>query len=201
MELDQYRNIDGKHILLRPMTEADAEDIYKWRTSVSGLFMNQPLNYSVNSQLAWIKARPQNEVNYIIYNQAMDKVGMIAIVEIDEQNKKAEVGRLLLDEKYLNISTPYGLEALKLTYNIVLNEWKFNKIYGVILSKNQAMIKMQKFLGMEEEGVLKQHIFFNNEFVDLNLYCIFTDMLNKKYIPRINFLLKSFENSTDNIRQ
>lgn len=197
MELDQFTKLDGKYILLRPLTDDDAQDIYNWRTSKSGAFLNRPSEYSVASQLAWIKSRPQDELNYIIYvnNENMDKAGMISIVGIDEQNKKAEVGRLLLDEKYLNVSVPYGLEALKITYNLVLNEWKFNKIYGSILSLNTGMIKMQKFLGMDEEGILKKHLYLNNQYVDLNLYSIFTDALNSKYIPKINFLLKGFEKS------
>ncbi|MEJ7826549.1 MAG: GNAT family N-acetyltransferase [Segetibacter sp.] len=195
MDLSQYHIIEGEFITLRTINESDAEDIYMWRTSTSGVFMNQPKNYSVDSQLMWIKTRPKNEVNYIIYaNDGNEgKLGAISIVDIDEQNKKAEVGRLLLNEKYLNVSSPYGLEALKLTYDLVLNKWKFNKIYGNILASNTRMVKMQTFLGMEQEGTLKKHVFLNYKFVDINLYCIFSDVLNSKYIPKINFLLRSFQ--------
>ena len=194
MDLKQYKKIEGQFITLELVTEDDAQDIYNWRTSESGAFLNQPLNYSVQSQAAWIKNRPQNEINFIIYSKEEQplKKGMISIVDIDRQNRKAEVGRLLLDAKYLNESNPYGLESLKITYDLVLNGWEFNKIHGTILSLNTGMIKLQKFLGMEEEGVLRKHLLINNEYTDLHLFSIFRSGLNKTYLPRVNFLLKSF---------
>jgi RimJ/RimL family protein N-acetyltransferase len=194
MDLSKYQSIEGKFISLKSITEEDAHDIYNWRTSVSGAYMNQPQNYSIESQKAWIRGRDSSEINYIIYSKGKfpEKVGMISIVDIDEQNRKAEVGRLLLDEKYLSVSNPFGLEALKITYAIVLNDWNFNKIHGTILALNEKMVKLQDFLGMGQEGILKRHLLINNEYTDLYLYSIFRDGLNNKYLPRINFLLKSF---------
>jgi RimJ/RimL family protein N-acetyltransferase len=193
MDLNKYQKLEGDFIVLRKVTVDDAEKIYTWRTSESGAFLNQPEGYSVEMQQQWIKTRGANEINYIIESKSTQQsVGMIAIVDIDEQNKKAEVGRLLLDEKFLNASTPYGLEALKITYGIVLNDWQFNKIYGNILSLNQGMIKLQKFLGMHEEGVLQKHVLHNGNYADLHLFGIFRDRLNTNYLPRIQFLLKSF---------
>ncbi|RYG42270.1 MAG: N-acetyltransferase [Chitinophagaceae bacterium] len=194
MDLKQYEKIEGEFITLKTVTPDDAQDIYNWRTSASGNFLNQPKNYSVESQQQWIKIRPASEINFIIYSKEKQprKKGMISIVDIDEQNKKAEVGRLLLDAKYLNESNPYGLEALKITYGLVLNSWQFNKIHGTILSLNTGMIKLQKFLGMEEEGIQRKHLLINNEYTDLHLFCVFAPGFNKTYLPRINFLLKSF---------
>ncbi|MEP6951057.1 MAG: GNAT family protein [Ginsengibacter sp.] len=194
MDLNKYNLIEGKFIDLRVTNEDDAEDIYRWRTSDSGNFLNQPENYSIEFQKAWMKSRSQKEINYIILSKGFlpEKVGMIAIVDIDQQNRKAEVGRLLLDAKYLNVSTPFGLEALKLTYNLVLNEWKFNKIYGSILAQHTKLIKLQMYLGMEEEGILHKHLFLHNQYLDLHLFAIFTDTLNSRYLPRINLLLRSF---------
>ena len=196
MDLNKYKLIEGKFINLRVINEDDAEDIYRWRTSDSGNFLNQPESYSLEFQKEWMKSRPQKEINYILLSKGSSpkKVGMIAVVDIDEQNKKAEVGRLLLDANYLNVSTPFGLEALKLTYNLVLNEWKFNKIYGSILAPNLKLIKLQQYLGMEEEGILHKHLFLHNQYVDLHLFAIFTDTLNSSYLPRINLLLRSFNN-------
>lgn len=195
MDLTRYKIIEGKFIDLKIVTEEDAEDIYKWRTSASGSYLNQPPNYSIESQKNWIKTRGSNEINFIIYSKgnASTKVGMISIVNIDQQNKKAEVGRLLLDEKLLTESNPFGLEALKITYSIVLNDWGFNKIHGTILGLNEKMIKLQDYLGMEKEGVLRRHLLINQEFTDVHLYSIFQEGLNRKYLPRINFLLRSFQ--------
>lgn len=193
MDLNLYKSLEGDFVTLNEITVNDAEIIYEWRTGQSGKYMNQPVGYSLNYQKRWIESRPDNEINYIISSKKSGKkVGMIAVVGISEQNKNAEVGRLLLAPEYLNKSNPYGLEALKICYNLIINEWNFNKVFGNVLSANTAMLKLQKFLGMTEEGKLKEQTVINNQFYDLFLVAIFRDQLNKLYIPRINLLLKSF---------
>ena len=54
------------------------------------------------------------------------------------------------------------------------------------------MIKLQKYLGMIEEGVLKQHLFLNGKFEDLHIMSLFSSDFEKAYKKRIQFLLKSF---------
>jgi diamine N-acetyltransferase len=187
--------IEGEFILLKAISEEDALDVYRWRTSESGMYLNQPTDYDVESQRQWIKnkAHSESEINFIIYaKESNEKVGMISILDIDNKNRRAEVGRLLLDVKYLSVSNPFGLEALKITYNIVLNKWGFNKIYGSISAVNVKMINLQRYLGMEEEGVLRNHLLYDGNFVDLHLFSLFAAQINSKYLPRINFLLKSF---------
>lgn len=194
MDLSSIRNIKGEFISLAPVIEEDAESIYEWRKGISGQYLNHPENYTLEGQRKWIATRPPSEINYIIRANTGEKarVGMISIVDIDTFHKKAEVGRLLLDEKWLTVSNPFGLEALKISYDIVLNKWGFNKIYGSILSLNSKMIELQKFLGMTEEGILRNHLFVQNDYRDLHLLSIFQKDVNSKFLPRINFLLKSF---------
>lgn len=193
MDLENYREIKGEFITLREMTLDDAETIYNWRISDSGRFMNQPRGYSLDYQKRWMERLPLNEINYIMLSNDTGKaVGMVAIVGISEQDKNAEVGRLLLAPEYLNTSNPYGLESLKICYDLIINKWKFNKIFGNVLSANIAMLRLQKFLGMKEEGILIQQKIINNEMFDLHLVAIFEKDLNRSYLPKISLLLKAF---------
>lgn len=194
MDYNQYKRLEGEFVELHEITVEDADIIYKWRTGDSGEYLNQPDGYSLEAQKKWMVSRPANEINYMIVAKSTDaKVGTIAIVGISEQDKNAEVGRLLLGPEFLKKSNPYGLESLKISYNLILNEWKFHKIYGNVLSENVAMLKMQKFLGMVEEGILKDQKIIRGVMYDLHLVAIFADRLNKYYIPRISMLLKSFK--------
>lgn len=194
MDIDTYNNVKGTYIELTKITYEDAELIFSWRSSQSGLYLNRVEGYSLDMQKNWIQTRPTNEINYIIKDATTKlKVGMIGIVGISNQDKNAEVGRLLLAPEYLNVSNPYGLEALKICYDLVINKWNFKKVYGNILSTNKNMIRLQKYLGMIEEGVLKQQRFIDGRYQDLILVAIFKEQLNESYIPKINLLLKSFE--------
>lgn len=185
--------IEGEYVILRKVTIEDAEDIYKWRSGISGTYLRQPENYTIDTQKAWIEARTENEINYVIIDaKTKIKVGFIGIYEVNDFDKVANVGRLLLDGKYLSKSNPYGLESLLLMFSYVFNEMNFRKITGDIVAQNIQMYKLQIFLGMQEEGLLKEHVLINNRYEDLWIMSIFKDHFEKVYCKRIKFLLKGF---------
>ena len=187
--------IEGDYIVLREITLDDAEIIYNWRTGPSGEFMNQLDDYNLQMQINWMNTRPNNEINYIIIDQFNnEKVGMVSIVGISERDKNAEIGRLLLAPEFLNRSNPFGLEALKICSNEILKKWRFNKIYGSVISASLPMLKLQKYLGMVEEGFLKDQKSIRGKMYDLHLVALFSEAFELKYIPRINMLLKAFKN-------
>ena len=185
--------IEGDFILLREINLEDAETIFNWRMGASGQFMNQPDGYCLEMQKSWMINRPESEINYIIIDKKNNqRVGMVAIVGISAQDKNTEIGRLLLAPEFLKKSNPYGLEALKICSNQILNEWGFHKIYGNVLSENRAMLKLQKYLGMIEEGLLKDQKIIKGKMYDLHLVALFENNFKTKYIPRITMLLKAF---------
>ncbi len=187
-------NIEGKFINLKKITESDAELIYKWRSGVSGRYLRQPADYSVASQKNWIQTRGENEVNYMIVDISSGiKVGMIGIYEVNDFDKIANIGRLLLDEAYLVKSNPFGLEALLLTHNFLFNELHFRKMTGDILAINEAMYKLQIFLGMKKEGYLEKQVLISGNYEDLYIMSLFAADFTSKYQKKINFLLKSFK--------
>ena len=184
--------IEGEFITLRKVVLDDAPDIYRWRSSKSGKFLRKVANYSLEFQIEWIKNRSNLEINYINYKKDTNiKVGMIGIYDVNNYDLVADVGRLLLSEEYLKQSTPYGLESLLLTYDYVFNKMNFRKISGTITSSNHEMFKMQKFLGMQQEGYLKQHVMINGKCEDMYLMSLFSEDF-PNYKKKINFLLNSF---------
>ena len=193
MENKFQETIEGRHIILQKAVTEDAQDIFKWRSGTSGKFLRQPENYSVQTQIEWITSRGDNEINYIISDKkTSEKVGTIGIYEVNDADKVANVGRLLLDDKYLTKSNPYGLEALLIMYDYVFNKMEFRKMTGDILAVNEPMVKLQKFLGMQQEGYLEKHVMINGNYEDIHIMSIFADAFNNSYTKKINFLLKNF---------
>jgi RimJ/RimL family protein N-acetyltransferase len=194
MEIKFDNIISGEFITLRKVEFSDAQDIFTWRSGHSGRYLHHPEGYSVNMQEAWIKSRTEQEINYIILDKkTLEKVGMISIYEVNNDDRVAEVGRLLLSDTYLTKSRPYGLEALLLGYNYVFNVMNFRKITGIIAAVNVTMVKLQLFLGMKQEGYLEKHTLINGSFEDLHILSLFKDQFNSTYTKKINFLLKSFK--------
>lgn len=193
MEIKFESQLIGEFVLLRKSLIDDAQFIFDLRKSQSGKFLRQPIGYDLKSQETWMKSRPNNEVNYIIVDKGTkDRVGTIGIYDVNSQDKVANVGRLLLEEKFLKMSTPYGLESLLLTYSFVFENLNFRKITGDILRTNSQMFKFQTFLGMEQEGLLKEHVLIENEYVDLHIMSLNKYSFETKYKKKVQFLLKSF---------
>ena len=193
MTFEFREEIVGEYIILRKVTLEDAQDIFTWRTGLSGKYLRSFEGYNIENQKKWISCRSDDEINYIIYDKFTDeKVGTISIYDVNDSDKIANVGRLLLREDLLNKSNPYGLESLKLGYSEVFHHLQFRKITGDIFYKNDKMITLQKFLGMKEEGVLKNHCFIDGDFGDLHILSIFNFQFSS-YSKKIDFLLKSFK--------
>ena len=192
MEFKYSDILEGEFVTLKKVELQDALDIYTWRTSRSGRYLQHPSNYSVESQQEWIRNRSAAEINYIIYPKKLQtKVGMIGIYDVRSHDLVADVGRLLLSEEYLQKSNPYGLESLLLTYDYVFNTMNFRKISGTILGVNVDMFTFQKYLGMKQEGYLKQHVIIKDKCEDLYVMSLFKDEFIQ-YKNKIQFLLRSF---------
>jgi RimJ/RimL family protein N-acetyltransferase len=183
----------GQHVILKKTEIEDAQFIFNLRTSKAGRFLRQPKGYNLENQIMWMNSRPNNEINYIIIAKSTnEKVGTVSIYDVNFQDGIANVGRLILDEKYLKQSNPYGLESIFLTYDFVFNNLNLRKISGDILATNTEMVKFQLFLGMEQEGFLKEHILIQDQYVGLHLMSLFKHNFSSFYSKKILFLLKEF---------
>jgi RimJ/RimL family protein N-acetyltransferase len=183
--------ISGEFITLSKVMERDANFIFGLRTSDGAVYLNRPEGYSLQMQLAWQKSRTDEEVNYIIYDQARFKVGMVSIYDCDWSNGVSNVGRLLLSNKFIHKSTPYGLEALLLTYGYVFNTMGFRKIAGTINTRNEKVYALQKYLGMNEEGTFRDHVLLNGKPQNLHFLSLFREEF-PEYSEMINKLLQKF---------
>ena len=185
------RFIVGEFIVLRKVTVDDAKFIYDLRTSKVAEFLNQPPDYSVESQRKWIESRNDSEVNYIIQNRLDERVGMVGIVDVNWNDRVSSVGRLLLKEWCINQSTPYGVEALLLTYGYVFDIMNFRKISGVILGRNEKVFGLQKYLGMTQEGYMKDHVLLRGKPEDLYVMSLMKEDF-PQYAEKIDKIISKF---------
>ncbi|AZZ60992.1 GNAT family N-acetyltransferase [Oenococcus sp. UCMA 16435] len=106
------------------------------------------------------------ELTIIVDNQP---IGMIDLHNIDRNDHRAEVGYWMFS-KYQGkgIMT----EALKHLLNIAFNELSLNKIIVMADSENQKSKAIPRRLGFRQEGTLKEEIFMNSQFRNLDIFAI-----------------------------
>lgn len=155
----------GEFVRLRPLESGDAEITLNWRASRRAKFLNAG-SESVEAQRTWIASRPEGEFNFIIELSDARPVGMLSLVSISHQHKHGESARFLIGDETAVRGIPAALEAMLLLYRFAFYQLHLNRVFGTIADDNKMMIRWQKYLGMKEEGRLRQHYFINEKWQD-----------------------------------
>lgn len=181
--------LTGQFVVLRPLQVEDAEMTLRWRTSQRAALLNRGAT-SVADQAAWIASRPETEFNFVIQLRSGEPVGMLSLVNIDLIHRRAEPARFLIGEPGAVKGLPVAMEALKLLYELAFDYLGLHRIHGTVVAENRQMLKWHLYLGMKEEGRLRQHQFIAGRFHDI--VCI--GMMESEYktvaLPRMNALMR-----------
>ena len=156
----------GEYVILRPLRVEDAELTLAWRLSSRAALLNRGAT-TVAEQADWIASRPATELNFVIELRSGQPVGMLSLVDIDETNRRAEPARFLIAFDRMNLK----------------------RVYGTVVADNPLMLKWQKFLGMKEEGRLRQHYFIGGLFRDAICVGMLEDEYRAVALPRMNALI------------
>ena len=178
----------GEFVDLVPLQVQHAELSLLWRQGDRAKQLNQVVA-DVEKQRAWIAARPAHERNFIIQLKSGKPVGMLSLIGIDTVHKHAESARFLIGDEVAVRGIPAAVEAMKLLYQLAFDTLGLVRVFGSIASDNGMMIKWQKFLGMTEEGRLRNHFFINGHFQDAVMFGILADEYRSRALPRMNMLL------------
>jgi RimJ/RimL family protein N-acetyltransferase len=180
--------LHGKFLALRPLRVEDAELTLRWRLDERASLLNRGA-VTVADQAVWIASRPTAELNFVIELASGASVGMLSLINIDRINRRAEPARFLIGEPDFVRGLPVAVEAMKLLYELTFDELKLHRVYGTVVADNPLMLKWQKFLGMREEGTLRQHYFIGGEFRDAICLAMLEDEYRTVALPRMNALI------------
>lgn len=153
---------------------------------------------NLDEQLEWIKARPANEHNFIIQLINGFPVGMLSLVNINSVNRHAETARFLIGEEEATRGIPVAVEAMKLVYTFAFDELNLVRLFGTVASGNTLMIKWQKYLGMKEEGCMRNHYFIDGRWQDAIILGLLADEYRTQSLPRMNALISAARRKSEN---
>lgn len=183
--------LEGRYITLRPLAVEDAALTQRWRTGGRAKLLNRGAQ-TVDEQRDWIDIRPANEYNFImVLTETGQPVGMISLEDIDIVHRRAQPSHFLIGEAdaVKTHGSKVAFEAVKLIYRLAFDFLHLHRVYGPIASDNTGMLTFHKYLGMREEGRLRDHYFLNGKYQD----AIMIGMLESEYrtvaLPKLNALL------------
>jgi RimJ/RimL family protein N-acetyltransferase len=184
----EHKKLIGKFINLRLLQIDDASVTFNWRASQRASLLNAGAK-TVTDQKEWIKGRPKNEYNFIIELKNNLPVGMLSLININHINKNAETARFLIGDENSVKGLPVAVEAMKLIYEFAFEDLNLARLYGTVASENSLMVKWQKYLGMKEEGRMRNHFFINGNWQDAIILGLLVDEYQTQSLPRMNALI------------
>jgi diamine N-acetyltransferase len=182
------RVLRGDYVTLRPLEVADAELTLGWRTAERARYLNDGAR-TVEQQAAWIAGRPASEFNFVIELADGRPVGMLSLTGIDLANRRGEPGRFLIGDEAAVQGVPAAVEAMKLLYELAFDELGLVRVCGIVVAGNTLMTKWQKFLGMREEGRLRNHFFLDGRFTDGVYLGLLVEDYRTTTLPRMKALI------------
>ena len=194
--MTQLRVLKGEFVNLRPLQLHDTEPTFRWRHAQRAKFLNAGA-VTVEQQAAWIAGRPASEYNFIIELKNGHPVGMLSLIDIDATNRRGEPGRFLIGDEKAAKGVPVAVESMKLLYELAFEQLGLIRLYGIVAANNHLMLKWQKYLGMKEEGRLRNHLCFAGQFVDGIFVGLLLDEYRKITLPRMNVLIAAARQRPD----
>lgn len=183
-----HDTLQGQFVNLRPLKVEDAALTLEWRRAARARFLNAGAA-SVEQQAAWIAGRPASEYNYIIELKNGHPIGMLSLTGIDRANHHGEPGRFLIGDEAAAQGVPAAVEAMKLLYELAFDQLELVRVCGIVAANNTLMVKWQKFMGMKEEGRLRNHLCQDGECHDAVFLGLLVEDYRKVTLPRMKLLM------------
>lgn len=181
--------LEGENITLRPIETADGEQLNLLRQDFAAIkaFVGNPFPGNEISQQEWINSMypsdfPKNIYLAIEENTTKKFIGYTAARNINYIHSNAEVGTIFnIDGR----GKGYFKEVQLVFYNYLFNQINLHKLHSFALVDNEIAIKVDKKIGFEEEGYMKQHIFQDGVYKDVIILSFFKKTFNRLYSGRI----------------
>lgn len=172
-----FPTLQTEYLILNSPSEQDLDDIVSYLNHTSEFSentLNLPFPYKKENANFWLTMSKhgfenKNAFVFAVREKESGKIiGGIGL-HIDAEHCKAEVGYWLA-KKFWNRG--YVTEALHEIIRFGFQNLNLNKIYATHFIFNPASGRVLQKSGMKQEGILKQEIFKNGEFLDVVRYSI-----------------------------
>lgn len=163
--------ITGEHVVLRPITDADTDNIVRWRNSdhVRRNFIYQTL-FTPESHRQWLREKVGTGIveQFIIYSKAAGyDVGSVYLRDIDQTHRRAEFGIFIGEESQMGRGI--GSECIRLIVGYGFEQLHLHKIFLRVLADNEIARKSYEKAGFMQEAYLKDEVCIRGVYKDLIL--------------------------------
>lgn len=168
-------------VCFREFEERDVDAIYKWKNDekLNQMIVGQfhPITYEDAQR--WVRGCMGQHDDFIFWaictNDDEKKiVGWAALAKIDKINQSASTHSIVIADPDFNDGFAW-LETERFMFDYAFELLNLNRLYGVSLVGHKISNQVGELMFMKTEGVLRQAIFKNDKFYDLQYDAILRD--------------------------
>lgn len=170
IDFSQFPELKTERLILRRMTEADAEEVFRMRRDETLLqFIQRPVAKSLDDALELIRMvdrgiQSNQSINWGITLKEVNKViGVAGIVRTTPEHHRAEIGYLLAGEHQKKGIISEALKEI-LAYGFL--KMNLHLMEAVTDPRNTASISVLKKLGFTMDGHFREHTLHEGKFWD-----------------------------------
>ncbi|KAA3660321.1 MAG: N-acetyltransferase [Calditrichaeota bacterium] len=169
-------SLQTERLLLRPFTMQDAPVVQKLANckQVTATTLQLPYPYELPHAEEWIQThetlyKDRQQVVFAI--TLLDKGNLVGAIGMrtDKVHENAEIGYWVGVDFW---NKGFATEAARAVVEFAFSKMELNRIFAHFMVHNPASGKVMKKLGMQFDGIMREHVKKNGEFVDLHLYSI-----------------------------
>jgi RimJ/RimL family protein N-acetyltransferase len=173
--------IQGEIAVLRALKMEDMEKTLEWRNDLDLIKSTQGIRFPKTLALekSWFERTLSDTSNKNVYFAIEDKesknfIGIIQLNNIDFISGTANWGFIIGERN--KQSKGFGVEAPQLLMKYAFDVLNLRKMVCYVLDDNIACLKMLDKIGyVKDEGLLKRHYYFDNEYHDTRILSIFKE--------------------------
>lgn len=170
----------GEKVILRPLKIEDLPKTHEWRNNLELIKLTQGIRFPKTMEMDrdWFNQALNDKSNRNIYFgideiKTGDFIGIIQLNNIDYISGTTNWGFIIGED--IKRGKGFSKEAPELLFSYAFNVLNLRKICGYRIAFNKNAFFMNLSLGFSEEGLLKQHVYYDGKYHDVHILGLFRE--------------------------
>jgi RimJ/RimL family protein N-acetyltransferase len=153
-------------VRLRAVETRDLETLRRWiNDPETTRYLTTSWPVSSQDQLDWFERSRHDDSKKKLIIELVDAelIGVFSLTNIDLHNRSVEVGITIGAADYRGKGL--ASRSLRLAVNVLFDHFNYHRIWAQILETNEMCRNLFQHAGFEEEGVLRESVYWNGRMV------------------------------------